>query len=85
MANVLTRLGQYEIALVWQKKAFTCQPSNPQVTYNLAVGYKVIGEFDKSRDLLQQLITQQPAYFQAHYSLAELNNSHSANVHLAQL
>lgn len=85
VANVLTRLGQYETALVWQKKAFTCQPSNPQVTYNLAVGYKVMGEFDKSRDLLQQLITQQPAYFQAHYSLAELNNSHSAKVHLAQL
>lgn len=85
IANVLTRLGHYQEALNWQKKAYQLDSSTPQISYNLAIGYKVMGEFEKARSLLKQLITKQPLYFQAHYSLAELNNSDSATTHLAQL
>ncbi len=85
IANVLTRLGHFQTALNWQQKAFALEPYNPQITYNLAVGYKVMGKFEKARDLLEHLIIKQPTYFQAHYSLAELNNVNSAKVHLTQL
>lgn len=85
IANVLTRLGHYQEALNWQKKAYLRDSSTPQISYNLAIGYKVMGEFDKAHNLLKQLITKHPLYFQAHYSLAELNNTDSATTHLAQL
>ncbi len=85
VANVLTRLGHYQAALSWQKKAFAAAPDNAQIAYNLAVGYKVMARFEQARLLLQQLIEKQPTHFQAHYSLAELNDNSTAPAHLAKL
>jgi len=85
IANVLTRLGHYKKALDWQQNAFKSAPTNPQISYNLAVGYKVMGQFTQAKALLQQLISTHPTHFQAHYSLAELNDKHSAQTHLTQL
>lgn len=75
IANVLTRLGHYKLALEWKLRAHQHAPTNPQLSYNLAVAYKIMGQFNDAQQLLHTLTQQQPQYFQAHYSLAELNNN----------
>lgn len=85
IANVLTRLGHYKLALEWQLRAHQHAPTNPQLSYNLAVAYKIMGQFNDAQQLLHTLTQQQPQYFQAHYSLAELNNNKQAKQHLQQL
>ncbi|WP_248290999.1 tetratricopeptide repeat-containing sulfotransferase family protein [Pseudoalteromonas arctica] len=85
IANVLTRLGHYQLALEWQLRAYQQAPNNPQISYNLAVAYKIMAQFNDAKQLLHQLTQQQPQYFQAHYSLAELNDSQQAKQHLQQL
>ncbi|MEH6395678.1 tetratricopeptide repeat-containing sulfotransferase family protein [Pseudoalteromonas sp.] len=85
IANVLTRLGHYQLALQWQLRAYQDAPENPQICYNLAVAYKIMGQFNDAQQLLHTLTQQQPQYFQAHYSLAELNNNKQAKQHLQQL
>ncbi|CAM4005121.1 hypothetical protein PMAG_a3650 [Pseudoalteromonas mariniglutinosa NCIMB 1770] len=85
IANVLTRLGHYQLALEWQSRAYQQAPKNPQICYNLAVAYKIMGQFSDAQQLLHRLIKQHPQNFQAHYSLAELNDSQQAKHHLQQL
>lgn len=85
IANVLTRLGHYQLALEWQLRAHQHAPTNPQLSYNLAVAYKIMGQFSNAILLLQTLIKQHPQHFQAHYSLAELNDVKQAKAHLPQL
>ena len=85
IANVLTRLGHYQLALKWQLRAYQDAPENPQICYNLAVAYKIMGQFNDAQQLLHTLTQQQPQYFQAHYSLTELNNNKQAKQHLQQL
>ena len=85
IANVLTRLGHYQLALEWQLRAYQQAPENPQICYNLAVAYKIMGQFSDAQQLLHGLINQHPEHFQAHYSLAELNDSQQAKHHLQKL
>lgn len=85
IANVLTRLGHYPLALEWQLRAHQHAPTNPQICYNLAVAYKIVGQFSDAQQLLHGLIKQHPQHFQAHYSLAELNDSQQAKQHLQLL
>lgn len=85
IANVLTRLGHYQLALEWQLQAHQHAPTNPQMSYNLAVAYKIMGQFNDAVQLLHSLIKQHPQHFQAHYSLAELNDNQQAKQHLQLL
>lgn len=85
IANVLTRLGHYPLALEWQLRAYQQAPNNPQISYNLAVAYKIMGQLNDAIQLLRTLTELHPQHFQAHYSLAELNNNKQAKQHLQQL
>ncbi|CAM4350181.1 sulfotransferase [Pseudoalteromonas ostreae] len=85
IANVLTRLGYYQHALEWQLRAYQHAPENPQICYNLAVAYKIMGQLNDAIQLLRTLTELHPQHFQAHYSLAELNNNKQAKQHLQQL
>lgn len=85
LANVATRLGDYKAAFTLQQSAFEQAPTHPQITYNLAVAYKINGEFAYAKKLLNELIKTTPEHFQAHYSLAELNNKDEAKLHIKKL
>ena len=80
-----TRLGHYDDALSFQQAAYQRNKDNPQISYNLAVCYKIHGLFDEAKSLLQQLTTKQPSFYQAHYSQAELNTKVDAKQHIQKL
>ncbi|WP_462168461.1 tetratricopeptide repeat-containing sulfotransferase family protein [Pseudoalteromonas lipolytica] len=82
LANIATRLGYYDDALTFQQSAYQLDKQTPQISYNLAVALKVHGLFGEAKTLLKQLITEHEHYYQAHYSLAELNNTEEAKQHL---
>jgi len=85
LANIANRLGYYEDAFSFQKSAYQRNKYNPQISYNLAVSYKIHGLFDEAKSLLQQLTTQQPSFYQAHYSQAELNTDVESKLHIQKL
>lgn len=85
LANIATRLGDYEHALAWQKIAYEAAPTHPKINYNLAIAYKINGQLDHAKTLLLALIKREPSYLQAHYSLAELNTSTEAKTHITEL
>ncbi|MEZ7279498.1 sulfotransferase [Pseudoalteromonas sp. 68 DY56-GL68] len=85
LANIATRLGYYDDALSFQKAASQRNKDNLQISYNLAVCYKIHGLFNEAKSLLQQLTTKQPYFYQAHYSQAELNSDVDAKQHIQKL
>ncbi|QIG52448.1 tetratricopeptide repeat protein [Nordella sp. HKS 07] len=52
MANNYAYLGQRQYAEDWIKRAFEIDPDDNHVRYNAACVYALLGEFDKSFDLL---------------------------------
>ena len=85
LANIATRLGHYDDALNFQQAAYQRNKDNLQISYNLAVCYKIHGLFDEAKILLQQLTTKQPRFYQAHYSQAELNTDVDSEQHIQKL
>ncbi|MEI8643343.1 sulfotransferase [Pseudoalteromonas sp. Hal040] len=85
LANIATRLGHYDDALSFQQAAYQRNKDNLQISYNLAVCYKIHGLFDEAKSLLQQLTTKQASFYQAHYSQAELNTVIDAELHIQKL
>lgn len=51
------------------QKALTLSPSDPKITYNLAVLYGRIGENEKAIELLKQTIQLKPNYRDAYFAL----------------
>ncbi|WP_404341209.1 tetratricopeptide repeat-containing sulfotransferase family protein [Pseudoalteromonas mariniglutinosa] len=85
IANIATRLGDYENALKWQKNAYKQAPEQQKISYNLAVAYKINGQLTQARSQLNTLLARHPNYLPAHYSQAELNSLTEAHAHIAKL
>ncbi|HET8666663.1 MAG TPA: protein kinase [Terriglobales bacterium] len=57
-ANALSQLEDRTRCLVWLQQALDIEPEEPQVLYNVACVYALLGESDKAIDCLEKSITR---------------------------
>ena len=56
-ANAMSQLGEREKSMEWAARALTLEGEEPQVLYNVACVYALLGEADKAVDCLEKSIT----------------------------
>ncbi|MBZ5689905.1 MAG: protein kinase [Acidobacteriia bacterium] len=56
-ANALSQLKERERSMEWAERALALEGEEPQVLYNVACVYALLGEFDKAIDCLEKSIT----------------------------
>ncbi len=57
-ANALYELGERPRALEWASRALFMEPEEPNVLYNVACLYALLGETDKSLDCLEKAFSK---------------------------
>ena len=63
---------EYEDSISWYRKAVDAQPSDPDLRYNLALGYIQTGAQSDAVAALESLIKLKADYWDAYYHLAKL-------------
>lgn len=57
-ANALSQVGDRERSLEWADRAQALEPDEPQVLYNVACVYALLGESDRALDALERSVTR---------------------------
>ncbi len=57
-ANALSQIGDRERSLEWADRAQTIEPDEPQVLYNIACVYALLGEKDRAIGVLERSVTR---------------------------
>ena len=79
-----SRIGLYEKATQYFKKAIAIKGDEANFYYNLASSLKFLGEFDNSRQAYENAIKINPKHYKAHSALSGLGGTTDAN-HIERL